>query len=153
MAVQRFPTGIQLALIIQSHALPIQACVFARPTSKKCRHRHIGTATATVSCIPGLAGAPGTLAFNFTAAASAAGGGYMITSTPSVVATCAGSRFSDMSTCSPASAAMVTTTAAASSVAMASAEWDSNCVCTATGRRPVMKVDVPKVVVGAACKG
>jgi hypothetical protein len=132
--------------------------MYSRPTSKKCVNRHIGSATATVSCIPGLAGAPGTLAVNFTAAAGAAiggySGGYMITSEPNVVATCAGSRFSDMSTCSPASAAAtVTTTAAASSVALASTEWDSNCVCTATGRRPVMKVDVPKVVVGAACKG
>jgi hypothetical protein len=130
-----------------------KACVYRTPKSKKCRNKYVTSANAVVSCIPGVGGAPGTLAFNFTAAT----GGYLLTSTPTVVASCANSKFSDMSTCSmsnPASLAKgVLASATAPSTTLASAEWDSNCVCTATKRRPVMKVDVPQVLCGGACKG
>jgi hypothetical protein len=92
---------------------------------------------------------------NFTAAK-----GVSLTGYKEVVATCEGSDFSDMGTCGggsggsgDASKADVTRTATPSTVQLRSpAQWDANCVCANTGRRPVMRIAVPEVVVGAACK-
>jgi len=79
----------------------------------------------------------------------------MMTSAPVVVATCSTSRMTDLSSCDLTNSASTVQTRVASAptaVALASSEWSSDCVCADTGRRPVMMITIPEVVVGAACK-
>jgi hypothetical protein len=121
------------------------------PTShaaETCHNRWLSAGSARVSCVPGVDGAPGTLQVNFTSNA-----GFMILGEKNVVATCGISKFSDMSSCGVANRATgFVRTSSAASVGLQSEEWDSQCVCTSTGRRPGLQIEVPEVVVGAACK-
>jgi hypothetical protein len=45
----------------------------------------------------------------------------------------------------------VQVSSAGSAVALSSPEWSSNCTCLSTGRRPVLVIRVPEIVVGKAC--
>lgn len=87
-----------------------------------------------LSCVPGTGGAPGTLAANFTSAEG------VLLGARSVVASCDVSALSDMGSCPSANKASVTRVDSLGGVALRSAEWDSNCVCLRTGRRPGFKV-------------
>ena len=77
--------------------------------------------------------------------------GFVLGTNIDVVATCGNSPFTQMSSCSIANAAGTTVTPTATGVEVASPEWNDQCVCSGSGRRPVIKLAVHDVIAGAAC--
>jgi len=116
-----------------------QTCI-PKKGRKTCKKQFVRAGTATVDC------AAGSLQVNFTSEA-----GIVLGRAYDVVATCEVSALSDMSSCGVDNAGSTVKVASGAATALASTEWDSNCVCTRTRRRPTLKVTVPEVIVGAAC--
>lgn len=79
--------------------------------------------------------------------------GYSLGDMVDVVATCDNSAFTSLSSCQIANSGNTTVTAVAGGIQVASSDWNDQCVCASSRRRPVMKLTVNDVIAGAACQG
>lgn len=78
--------------------------------------------------------------------------GFVMGDRIDVVATCGNSAFTAQSSCGVANAAGTSVAQGSGGTEVSSSEWDDNCVCKDTGRRPVLKIGVSDVISGAACQ-
>lgn len=78
--------------------------------------------------------------------------GFVMGEVFDVVATCGNSAFTAQSSCDVANAAGAAVTRGTGGTEVTSPEWDDECVCQGTGRRPVVKIVVNDVIAGAACQ-
>ena len=118
----------------------LQACIPGK--NGGCKNRMLNTALATVICDGGALVAKMAMKAGLSALAS-----------PIVVATCDVSAFRDAGSCTLANkATTVTTLGGGNSVTLQSTEWDANCVCARTGRRPAIMITLPQVYTPSTCR-
>jgi hypothetical protein len=123
---------------------PPQACIQGASGKTSCSNRNFVTSgSADITCDAG-----GVLNVNFTSAK-----GVSLTGAKTVIASCDNSAFTSPSSCDITSKTATVRAAGPGAVVVNSPEWDSNCVCKNTGRRPTMIVNVPEVIVGSICTG
>lgn len=136
-----------------------QACLAKRNAKPgaKCTNTFLPAGKATANC------AGGVINVDF-----ATPPGFILGNSTTVIASCGASAFTSMSSCGPrvsnSAATSVTTVPAAGAsaiggltggtrVTLSSSDWDSTCTCKATGRRPVFKIDVPRVLSNCTSTG
>jgi hypothetical protein len=120
--------------------LPPQACI-PHKGGKGCTKKYMQSGAAEVSCKDGA------ISVNFTTTS-----GVAMLGQKDVKVSC-DSEFSSPSTCAmgtPKGLVQVATESP-NEVALKSPEWNDQCVC-ANGRRPIILIDVPEVIVGEACQ-
>jgi hypothetical protein len=124
--------------------------------SHACVHKHGGqgctkkwlkSAATAVDCKAGAPGQPGTLVYKF-----ASEMGNIVRSGGNIVATCDADVIDGKARIQSNAPSTIVQSPSASQTTVSSPEWDENCVCKTSGRRPAMRVEVPGAVVGAACK-
>jgi hypothetical protein len=103
--------------------------------------------SAAVSCAAGS----GALSIEFVSSSTATRG-FSVGRAHTITATCANSLTSTKSSCSISNNnGTVVAPTLSGGVVVTSPEWDGQCVCRATGRRPVLLMRTAGVLSGAAC--
>jgi hypothetical protein len=126
-----------------------QVCVPkpSRANSNKCVPKVLLAGNAAVSCPAGS----GLIGVEFTSAKTSLSG-FSVGRAHTVLASCANSPPNVKSSCGLANGnGTVVAPTLTGGVSVSSPEWDGNCVCKATGRRPVLLIRTAEVVAGAGC--